>query len=496
MSNYFKICIAVAVLVVVAVGVSNFVDPSRTEAANAEHAEIRVGEKITYTVSFGKFTDVAYAELYAVSRGKLADREAVELHGRFKTLDFVSAAFYLVDESRTTFADAESGMPIYTSVVQNAGGLPKEFITNNLATPALGFDVVSLLYRMRLTGGNGALTLFEDGKSYLVTMQVIGSEKVKTDAGEFDTSVSSIQSDYLTERGLKEMRVNLSNDEARIPVMFRFKTAKGEFKAVAASVQLAPEPTSTPVILQSPLPTPALPRPVATATPFVDNQPLAAELAFQLGESLEYSVSSAGQPVGTIVIEAKERKLFEGRDSLLLKATATRTTQANRTFGQNDFLSAQVNPETLAPRRSEMRSSGLLSIFNQTAQFDPMSGAIVINGTTLVDSPIGTHSLLSLFYAVRSFNLKPSKDSKNPVNDTRVAVLWENQPYVFTLRPSELEVITMRGQKFPAQLISISTGNPTLDSLGMRIWLGNDERRLPLKFAIGTYEAEMVTEMR
>jgi hypothetical protein len=44
-----------------------------------------------------------------------------------------------------------------------------------------------------------------------------------------------------------------------------------------------------------------------------------------------------------------------------------------------------------------------------------------------------------------------------------------------------------------AQLISINTDNPILDQLNLKIWLGNDERRLPLRFTIGNYEAELAT---
>ena len=484
-----KILILAAALVLIAAGI---VDLSiRAEAGQSAIAP-RIGEKITYTISFGRFSNVAYAELYAVSRGKLAERDAIELRGRFKTLDFVSAAFYLIDETRTVFVDAESGLPLYINSVQNAGTLPRATDTNYLTVQAQGFDIVSMIYRIRQAGGTGAFPLMEDGKVYIVTMQVVGAERVKTEAGEYDTSIVAVQSEYLTEHGLKDLRINLTNDEARIPARVQLKTAKGEFKMVAASVQLTePETSATPVLVQQPLqPTPAATRPVATPTPYLDNQPLNAELAFELGETLNYSVTNGGQPAGHVLFEARERKLVDGHDSLLLKATATRADGA-RLFAANDSVSAWVSPDTLTPFRSEMRFSGPLAAMSQVAVFDPSSGSVTYNGTNRVDAPIGTHSLLSLFYAVRSFNLKPSRDSKNPVNDTRVAVFWDNQPYIFTLRPSESQTITVMGQKLSAQLIAVSTNNPALDQLNIRIWLGNDERRLPLKFAIGGVEAEL-----
>ena len=277
-----KILILAAALVLIAAGI---VDLSiRAEAGQSAIAP-RIGEKITYTISFGRFSNVAYAELYAVSRGKLAERDAIELRGRFKTLDFVSAAFYLIDETRTVFVDAESGLPLYINSVQNAGTLPRATDTNYLTVQAQGFDIVSMIYRIRQAGGTGAFPLMEDGKVYIVTMQVVGAERVKTEAGEYDTSIVAVQSEYLAEHGLKDLRINLTNDEARIPARVQLKTAKGEFKMVAASVQLTePETSATPVLVQQPLqPTPAATRPVATPTPYLDNQPLNAELAFELG---------------------------------------------------------------------------------------------------------------------------------------------------------------------------------------------------------------------
>jgi hypothetical protein len=112
----------------------------------------------------------------------------------------------------------------------------------------------------------------------------------------------------------------------------------------------------------------------------------------------------------------------------------------------------------------------------------------------MIDIPVGTHSLLSLIYAMRSFNLKPSKDLTNPVNDTKVAVFWDKLPYVFTLRPADANIINLRGERISAQQISINTGNPQLDSLGLRLWLSNDERRVPLRFSVGAYQADLVAE--
>jgi hypothetical protein len=461
-------------------------------------APFRVGERLTYNVSFGKFNNVAYAETYVVSRGRIGEKDVVEIRSKFKTLDLVSAAFYSVNESRVTFASPETGLPLYIEIDQKGSGFPKETILNYLTAPTPNLDLSTLLYKIRSSGGTGSFMLQENEKVYSVTFTVGGKpERVKTDAGEFDTSTVNVQSEYFTESGLSDVRVNLTNDEAKIPALIRFKTDKGEFRSVLASSQMIElevpvQTTPTPVPTPGPAKTPI---PVATPQPYINNQPLNADLAFQLGETLEYRISSGGQAVGTFQLQAKERKEFKNIDSLLLTAIATNSQAGNLLFATGDSIRAQVDPDTLAPQQVDIKLSGSLSSLNRSAIWDTKGSSITFNGTEHVDVPVGTQSMLSLIYAIRSFNLKPSPNLSNPVNDTRVAVFWETKPYVFTLRPSLAEVITLQGEKVSAQLITISTGgqNPQLDQLNIKIWLGNDARRLPLRFSVGSYQADLAS---
>ncbi|HKX84085.1 MAG TPA: DUF3108 domain-containing protein [Pyrinomonadaceae bacterium] len=456
----------------------------------------RIGEKITYGISFDTFSDIAYAETYVVSRGKFGDKDAVELRGKFKTRDFWSAAFFLVDESRVVFVSPEGGIPLYISRSLNSG-IPKEVTENFLTSPTSSFDLLSLIYKIRASGGAGAATISENGSVHAVTFAPVGTERVKTDSGEFDTQIISVQSDFFTPLGVRDLRVNLSTDEAKIPALIRFKTSKkGEFRMAAASVKIiVPEPeiTPTPVPIQTPMPVPT-PRQTPTPTPYVDNRPLRDDLAFELGETLEYQVSAGGQFVGAFRLQAKERKQFRGTDSLLLLATATDARPGSPLFASGDTVSAYVNPEALTPIQVDIRLRGQLSSLNNSLSFDTANSRVTFGGANSVDVPVGTQSLLSLLYAIRSYNLKPSRDISNPVNDTRVAVFWDKVPVVFTLRPSNPELISVGDEKVSAQMISVSTGNvnPQLDQLQIRIWLSNDERRLPLRISAGGYQAELI----
>lgn len=456
----------------------------------------RVHERITYNVSFGRASSAAYAEIYAVSRGKLGGKDAVELQSKIKTLNLTSAVFYLLDQSRTTFAAADSGLPLYVVRTSTDGVAPVETVDNYLQAPTANYDFLTLLYAARAAKGSGTFNMQEGDKIYSVVFAPGTSEKVKTDAGEFDTTVSSVQSDFFAQSGITDVRINFTSDEDAVPVQIRLKTAKGEFRATVASIQMI-EPEVDPVPTATPTPaTIPTPKPTPSPTPSLDNQPLLPELSFVLGETLEYAISSNGQPVGNFTLQAKERKINTARqDSLLLTATVSAATgQGTTLFRVGDTVKTFVNPDTLSPQQIEIRFSGSLSSLNQLALFDQRTGAVIFGNTNRIEAPVGTHSLLSLIYAIRSFNLKPSKDAQNPVNDTRVAVFWDNRPYIFTLRPSDGTLITLRGEKVSAQLVSVNTGNPQLDQLGIKIWLSNEKNRLPLRFTAGPYQADLIAE--
>lgn len=457
----------------------------------------RIGERLTYNISFEKFNNAAYAEIYAVSRGKLGEKDAVELRAKIKTNDLVSAAFYLLDESRVTYAAADSGLPLYSRKTSNTGVEPKETINSFLVNPTIYNDLLTLIYQARNAGGNGSFSFQEDDKIYNAVFTGTGATaKIKTGAGEFESSVSTVQSDFLTEKGITNLQINFSADEARIPVLIRLKTAKGDFRAEIASIQtVEPETTAAtnPTPIQTPRPA-SSPKPIVTPTPYIDNQPLAKELPFALGESLEYQISTGGKTLGTITLQARERKQVAGLDSLLLTATVTETQPNQQIFKLNDEIRAQVNPLSLAPQQIQLKLSGILAAFNQQVLFDQRTGIAMGSKANQVEIPVGTHSILSLAYAVRSFNLKPSKDIANPINDTRVAVFLDDKAYVFTLRPSNADLINLQGEKVSAQLISVTTGNPNIDQYNLRLWLGNDDKRLPLRLTFGSYQADLITE--
>lgn len=467
-------------------------DALRTHASSS--AMPIIGERLTYNVSFGKFDNVAFAELYTVSRGKLSGHDAIELRSKIKTFDMVGAAFYSINESRTTFASSETGYPLYASKIQYNSLEPKETVSNYLSAPTNTLDLLTLIAKVRDAGGNGSFSFSENDKVYTATFAAAGSEKVTTGIGDFDTVVSSVDSSFLIEQGITEMKINFTSDDEKIPVLFRFKMKNGVFRIVLASrevvdsgVEASPTPATapTPVVVRTPIP-------IVSPTPYIDNQPLSPDMPFSLGETLEYSLSNAGRPIGRITLVAKERRMFAGQDSLLLAANVKSLMPGVNILGPNDSVTAQVNPDSLTPQQFEMRFSAGLTPFAQTERFDQINGTVIVGPGKSIDIPVGTHSLLSFLYAIRTMNLRPSRDVNNPVNDTRVAVFWDSRAYIFILRPSVSDLMGPDGKKTSTLLVSVSTGNPQLDQLAIKVWLSNDPQHLPLRISFGTYQADLV----
>ena len=353
----------------------------------------RIGEKLSYTLSFGGFEDGGYAETFVASRGKMAGRDAVEVRARFKTIGVVSASFMLVDETRSVFIDPATGLPLFIRRTENKGPIARDTNANFLTIPSSNFDLISMLYKAREMGGNGSYTAFEGEKVFTITFRTSGTRHLRTDAGEFDTNIVSVRSDFLSSRGLREVKLYLSADEQRVPVLFTFKAKKADFTATLSAVSLdqpavAADPTATPEPIASatpiPIPTPRQPLP---PRPYVDNQPLLTELGFELGEKLNYRILMFDQPMASMTFEAVERKMFQEKDSLLLSATVTAVDRPNNLFRPGDSMKVRVDPDTLAPRFSEGKFGPSLGLINQTVTFDPRAG-IGFGGAKNVDCAV------------------------------------------------------------------------------------------------------------
>ena len=136
-------------------------------------------------------------------------------------------------------------------------------------------------------------------------------------------------------------------------------------------------------------------------------------LPFNVGEQLNYQVF-LGQPaeaVGSASFSVAARGRYFNRDGLLLTATAQTTNAGARVFYVNDKFSSYVDPETLLPFRTEMNFAGRQWRSTRGYNIDQNRGAVTTDTKTRIEIPVGTHDLISLLYAIRTFDLSPPSTS-------------------------------------------------------------------------------------
>lgn len=466
---------------------------SAAESQNTGNAGgFRVGEKVSYEISFGRFRDVGHLEVAVASQGTLAGQPALELRGRFRTFGVVGAAIAPIDEERVTIISPSTGLPLVAKKIVDPDGLRNETTTDFTKSGNGQFDILSLIYYIRRTGGTGSAVAAEGGNVYSVSFRPGKPATLQVPAGSFETDEIQVEGDLLSAFGIRRLSVFLSRSAERIPVSVKFTTEKGEFRLECVAISEPDEATPAPIPTPQPKPEPKpSPKPLPTPEPYVPNRPLSDDLPFVLGEALEYRISAADRPVGSVFFRVRERILADGRDSLVLNATVADAVAGNPALALNDSVTDLVDPVTLVPFRSDLKFSGGLRSFSQSIVFD-QKGVAVVGATARVEVPAGVHTFLSLFYAMRSFNLSPSPVPDSRVNDTRVAVFWNNAPRVFTLRPGRPEIIEIAGKRIASQPVSITTGDADLDRLGLKVWLSADPSRIPLRITLGIYRADFV----
>ncbi len=463
------------------------------------------GEKLTYNLSFATFTDAGTIELYAAGQDKLAERTANVLRARVRTNGIVQSTLIDLNDDLTTFLDRETSLPLRAVRILYLDGKQTEarrdFSENQMVIPTLNlpanqpaadanvFDLLSAIYQIRHLDFNNTavqpLKVWENDKVYNVKLQVSGRENVSTATGAFNAFVVQISTDDKVFNRYKA-KIYLSDDERHLPVLMSLKLPQGELRAELISVEiLQPEPVVAVVVPPTiPQPTPVIvptPRPQPTPKPYFDNQPLEADLPFTLGEKLDFEVLRAGQKIASVRSEIKERKQFAARDSVLLSVTAQPFGNSN-VFAAGDKIESYIDPNYLVPLRQEIKLNGALIGFNQSLNFDQEHGVVTTDKGLRAEIPVGTFDPLSFVYALRAFRFS---DAPNNSSGTRAAIFLNGAPVIVTLKPTR-EAIEFAGRRTAAIVLTIITDNPQIDSLGLKLWISDDGRRLPLKLTFNT----------
>lgn len=493
------LCLAAVVLALTAV---NAQQKRESAVVPFNPAVYRVGERLTYNVSFAQFVSAAHVEMLIAGRSRYFDREGIELRAHVETSGIVNVALLALNNDYTTYVDAATGLPYRSqTVVREAGRATEassehnqpagtEAIPGKRAGEVLGtYDLLSAAYRMRAMplseGVSFSINVRNDTQDYEADIKIIGRQLIKTNVGSFNTLVARVS---VSSGPLSNIRVYLTEDEWHVPVLVTAKHKDGDIRAeLAASHLTTPPPAATPtpqrVVPPSdgralvPVPSPTTP---ASATRL--------NLPFNVGEQLNYQVflGTTAQAVGSASFSVAARGRYFNRDGLLLTATVQTTNAGARVFYVNDKISSYVDPETLLPFRTEMNFAEGQWRSTRGYNIDQNRGAVTTDERKRIEIPVGTHDLISLLYAIRTFDLSPPSTTLSQPKRNAISILAINQPRTLFITAQKRETIELNGQKIPALLLTLTSDDGTADRLQLRLWVGDDSRHLPLRIAAVT----------
>ena len=465
----------------------------------------QIGERLTYIVSYSNFPSAAHVNIQVVSRGNFYGRDAIQLKAHAETTDVVNVALFALNNDYITFVDPASGLPFRSQqVVHEAMSSTDSFHEFNQpagtdAIPAKEIsasgthDFLSAFYKARLfplsQGGTYQLSVRGESEDYQLEIRVVGQQVIKTNVGSFNTIETKIRVSNNSRVNGYGIRVYFSDDERHVPVLMTAKVKSGLLKAELAGSTIveppptpAPTPTRVAIAAATPQPTPAIP---PEEVPHNENWP------FAIGEQLNYQIYLGGGNTlaGTATFQVKGRSRYFQRDGLLLTVKAQTTGAAARVFTANDQINTYVDPKALLPYRTEMSLVEGKRVKNQQLTINQDHGTATSNGGQKIEIPVGTHDYLSLFYALRTFNLVPPKRNA-------ISILVENEAKSLFISSLKRETIELANQKIQAIALSLTTDDPQSDKYQLRIWVSDDRRRLPLRITanteIGLVRADLV----
>lgn len=470
--------------------------PGANNTVSLPQSPYRVGERLTYHVTFSNFINAAHVELLIAARGTFFNREALQLRAHVETTGVVNAALYSINNDYISYIEPNSGLPFRTQQVIREGGRTSDSSSEynqpvgTVAIPSklrLGefpgtYDFLSAVYRLRtLSLSPGSVYYFtarNDLDDYAVELRVVGRQLIKTNVGSFNTIVTQLRGQKNSVVNDYRVQIYFSDDERHVPVLLTARHPSGEIRMELAGSELPEPATQTTISSVTP---PVNVQPITPVITPPGNMPFPSGLPFSPGEQLNFSVSlgATPQPVGTIALQVRGRAKYFNRDGIQLGMKAQTLLAAQRIFIVNNQVNSYVDANTLLPFRTELQLQEGRDRTNQVLTIDQDRGNVTTDKGTRIEIPVGTHDMLSVLYALRSFNLTPPKRNA-------VSILINNRPRTLFITSLKREMIDLGGQRIAALQLSLTTDDPQGDRLGLRLWVSEDNRRLPLRLTANT----------
>lgn len=465
---------------------------------NLSGAPYRVGERLTYNISFSNFISAGHVELYVVNRGSFYGREAIQLRAHVETTGVVSAALYAINNDYITYVDPQTGLPFQAQqIVREATRTSDTARTFNQPVAQMSdasnsknserpvFDFLSAIYRLRalpLAEGSTHPLYIKADDDYHLQLKITGHETVRTNVGSFNAIAGQISVTNNSRANGYRTRIFFSDDDRHLPVLITARLSAGELRAELAGVEYV-KPASIPTPATTVAPPPIANQPTVSLPPAVaDANSDLANLPFKVGEQLTYQVflGDVPQPAGSATFHVRSRSRFFERDGLLFLVRAQTNDAAQKLFIADDRISSYVDAKTLLPYRTEMNLIEGTRRFNQILTINQDHGVVTTDKGQRIEIPVGTHDYISFFYLARTFSLTPTPKR------TAVSILVNNKIKTLFVNSIRREPIQLGSQTIPAILVSLTTDDPQGDKFQLKAWVSDDNRRLPLRLTAMT----------
>ena len=469
-------------------------------------APYRVGERLTYNVSFSNFVSAAHIELLVSAHGNFFGRDAIQLKGHIETTGMVNAALFAVNNDYITYVDPGSGLPFRGQQILRAASRTSDTSADfNQPAGVAGlqekptgeftgtYDFLSAIYRVRALplSQNSIYSMnVRDGNDiYDLQVSVIGKVAIKTNVGSFDTIITRLRIRDNSQFNKYDVKVYFSDDQRHVPVLIIVHHPAGNINAEIAGSEFV----ATPAVPPTPGPTPTVINPV-TQPPVVirnppagsgppagdgsssDNAASLAELPFKVGEQLNFQVflPNIALPAAAANFQVRAHSKYFDHDGLLLTVSAQTTNALQNLFFASDVVTSYVDPKTLLPFHTEFSLSEGQRRFTSKLAINQDYGTAISEKGDRIEIPVGTHDYLSFFYALRTFSLAPPRRSA-------ISILVNNKPKTLFISALRKENVQLGSQTIPAIQISLTTDDADSDKYQLRAWISDDSRRLPLR---------------
>ncbi|MDQ3134800.1 MAG: DUF3108 domain-containing protein, partial [Acidobacteriota bacterium] len=177
--------------------------------------------------------------------------------------------------------------------------------------------------------------------------------------------------------------------------------------------------------------------------------------------------------------QVRARASYFNRDGILINANMYTTGAGQRLFAVSDKIDTFIDAKTGLPFRTQLRILEGSHRVEGVVTFEQERGSAVTTDGQPLEIPVGTYELVSVLYAMRSFDLTPPKRNA-------VSLLINKRPRTLSITALKREVLELGGQRIPAVQLALATDEARGDALGLRLWVSTDRRRLPLRITATT----------